>query len=618
MGQRRRAVLAAALVGTPRHALLDEPLEAMDRGAREDLLAWTDRLVAAGAAVVVVSHEIEPFAPRATRALAVRDGRCLDAGPLPDDPAARLALLDRMARGEEGEHGSPLQLRMNTAGRRLSGRPAVVRGAVRAIPPRDQETSHEHPHPTTRSSSPPPRCARSSEAALDRIVAHIESLPTQPISDTRGGFALAPSLAEALPEEGAPVSELLDLFFERAIPPTFNTASPGYLAYIPGGGLFQSAVADLIADSTNRYTSVYAAAPALAQIEANVIAWFCQIVGYPSAARGTLTSGGSLANWTALVTARRERLPENFLSGVIYASDQSHYSVAKGAILAGFPEANVREVPTDDRFRLRVDALAERIAEDRRRGLTPFLIAATAGTTNTGAVDPLAEIADLAARRGALAPRRRRLRRLLPADRGGETRDARDRAGGLDRARSAQGALPPLRHRRRPGARRRGAAPRPQPDGGLHAGDAERSRPGGLQPVLPRALAAVPRPARLAAVQDARRRRLPRPAGGEAGPRPPGGGPAARDGRESRSSPSRSSRCSPSGWPRRACPKRAERAQPALPRPRQRPPAGLPDPDAPARTVRPAHLRPVLPHPPRADGDGPGGHRGGAEEVLGA
>jgi ABC-type multidrug transport system ATPase subunit len=100
MGQRRRAVLAAALVGTPRNALLDEPLEAMDRGAREDLLAWTDRLVAAGAAVVVVSHEIEPFAPRATRAISVRDGRCVDAGPLPSDPAARLALLDRLARGE--------------------------------------------------------------------------------------------------------------------------------------------------------------------------------------------------------------------------------------------------------------------------------------------------------------------------------------------------------------------------------------------------------------------------------------------------------------------------------------------------------------------------------------
>jgi aromatic-L-amino-acid decarboxylase len=238
------------------------------------------------------------------------------------------------------------------------------------------------------------------QAALDRIVAHIESLPTQTVSDTRGGFALAESLAEALPETGTPAAELLDLFFQRALLPTFNTASPGYLAYIPGGGLFHAAVADLIADATNRYSSVYAAAPALARIEMNVIAWFCGLAGYPPEARGTLTSGGSLANWTALVTARRERLPENFLNGTIYASDQSHYSVAKGAILAGFPEANVREVPTDDQYRLRAEALAERIAEDRRRGLQPFLIAAAAGTTNTGAVDPLPELADLAAREG--------------------------------------------------------------------------------------------------------------------------------------------------------------------------------------------------------------------------
>ena len=107
MGQRRRAVLAAALVGTPTHALLDEPLEALDRGAREDLLAWVDRLIAAGAVVVVVSHEIEPFAPRAARALSVQGGRCLDAGPLPADAAGRLALLDRLARGETGSLAGP-------------------------------------------------------------------------------------------------------------------------------------------------------------------------------------------------------------------------------------------------------------------------------------------------------------------------------------------------------------------------------------------------------------------------------------------------------------------------------------------------------------------------------
>jgi aromatic-L-amino-acid decarboxylase len=237
-------------------------------------------------------------------------------------------------------------------------------------------------------------------AALDRIVAHIESLPRQTVSDTSGGFELAHSLVEPIPEAGAPVPELLDLIFDRAVKPTYNTASPGYLAFIPGGGLFHTAVADLIADSINRYTSIFVPAPALAQLEANVVSWFCQIAGYPPEARGTLTSGGSLANWTALVTARRDRLPDDFLKGILYASDQAHYSVAKGAILAGFPEGNVRSVPTDSLFRLRPDALEAMVEEDRARGLTPFLIAASAGTTNTGAVDPLPELADLAARHG--------------------------------------------------------------------------------------------------------------------------------------------------------------------------------------------------------------------------
>lgn len=236
------------------------------------------------------------------------------------------------------------------------------------------------------------------DAAAERVVAHIASLADQPSADTDGGAALARSLAEPVPQSGRPVEELLDLLFERVIPKSFNTAGPGYLAYIPGGGLPHSAVADLIADAVNRYVGVFAAAPGLAQIEANVVRWFADLVGYPRAASGILTSGGSLATFSALVAARRDRLPEDFLSGTLYASDQTHHALQKAALLAGFPPDNVREIPTDDAYRIRVPALAEAVAADRAAGRTPFFVAGNAGTTNTGAVDDLAVLADLSAR----------------------------------------------------------------------------------------------------------------------------------------------------------------------------------------------------------------------------
>lgn len=238
------------------------------------------------------------------------------------------------------------------------------------------------------------------EAAMERIARHVDTLPEQPASSTEGGLRLARSLAEPLPESATPFPKLLDLLFDRAVPRSLNTAGPGYLAYVPGGGLLHSAVADLIADSVNRYIGLFGSAPGLSQIEANVVAWFREIVGYPPEAGGILTSGGSLSALTALITARRERLPENFLSGVLYWSDQVHHSLEKAARLAGFPEANLRKLPSDERFRLRVDALEAAVEEDRQQGLTPFLVVASAGTTNSGAVDPLEEIAGAARKHG--------------------------------------------------------------------------------------------------------------------------------------------------------------------------------------------------------------------------
>jgi aromatic-L-amino-acid decarboxylase len=233
-------------------------------------------------------------------------------------------------------------------------------------------------------------------AATDRIVAHIESLPSQPAVNVEGATEFARTLVEPLPRNGQSFESLLDFLFEEAIPRSFNAAGPGYLAYVPGGGLFHSAVADLIADAVNRYVGVCAAAPALVQLEANVVRWFCEIVGLPRGSGGVLTSGGSLANFTSIVAARKAMLPDDFLRGTLYCSNQIHHSFQKAANLAGFRYANVRELPVDGQFRIRVDALEEAIARDRAEGWTPFLIAGSAGTTATGAVDDLQALARLA------------------------------------------------------------------------------------------------------------------------------------------------------------------------------------------------------------------------------
>src|SRR3954453_20323751 len=147
------------------------------------------------------------------------------------------------------------------------------------------------------------------DAPMRRIVGHIESLPSQPASNVDGAAELARTLIEPLPERGIAYEQLLDFLFDEAIPRSFNAASPGYLAYIPGGGLFHAAVADLIADAVNRYVGVFIAAPGLVAIESNVLEWFCAMLGLPAeTSGGVLTSGGSLANLIAVVTARREKL----------------------------------------------------------------------------------------------------------------------------------------------------------------------------------------------------------------------------------------------------------------------------------------------------------------------
>lgn len=235
------------------------------------------------------------------------------------------------------------------------------------------------------------------DAAVARVIEHIESLPDRPASNLDGSLEVARSAVEKLPEHGADFDDLLSMVFDDLTPTSFCNAGPGFLAYIPGGGIYDSALADLVANAINRYVTVWAAAPGLVQLEVNVVRWFCEMLGYPESASGFLSSGGSLANFSAVFTARRERLPENFLSGTIYASTQVHHSLQRAATLAGFPESAVRKVVVDSQWRIDLDDLRGQIRADRVDGKTPFLVVGSAGTTNTGAVDDLAGLADLAA-----------------------------------------------------------------------------------------------------------------------------------------------------------------------------------------------------------------------------
>jgi aromatic-L-amino-acid decarboxylase len=229
---------------------------------------------------------------------------------------------------------------------------------------------------------------------------HIDALPHAPTNGVSGEAARAilrdtrtPIGEEPLPGGLQDAVAILD----RAAEASYNTPGPGYLAYIPGGGLYASALADLAANVLNRYTGIAAPAPALVALEAEVLSWLAREFGYGNGASGLLTTGGSLANWTAIVTARHAAFGDSgeFGKATAYTSSQAHHSIAKALRLAGIPPAHLRAIAVDARYRLDPDDLARRVREDRAAGFRPFLVVAAAGTTNTGAVDPLDAVASV-------------------------------------------------------------------------------------------------------------------------------------------------------------------------------------------------------------------------------
>ncbi|OGF62953.1 MAG: hypothetical protein A2Y62_04760 [Candidatus Fischerbacteria bacterium RBG_13_37_8] len=238
------------------------------------------------------------------------------------------------------------------------------------------------------------------EDAIKAVIEHIMHLPESPSFHLEGNEEISRALKESASEDGADFQSLLNFLMQRIIPFSINTPHPSYIAYIPGGGLYASAVADFIGAATNRFTGTWFMTPAAARIENNVLDWFSQWMGYPDSARGIFTSGGSLANFSAVVAARKHIIGDDVAKGTIYASNQTHHCVMKVASLAGIPENNFRLLDVDEDYRAIPELFEKVIKSDLRKGMKPFLIVGNAGTTNTGAIDPLVELADIAKKYG--------------------------------------------------------------------------------------------------------------------------------------------------------------------------------------------------------------------------
>src|SRR4051812_36404879 len=218
---------------------------------------------------------------------------------------------------------------------------------------------------------------------------------TAPTSNYDDLAPLLSSLSAPPSDDGTDLSALLATV-EAAAGKGFDTANPGFVAYIPGGGLYAAALGDFLACVVNRYTGVAQPAPALVQMEASVLRWLCDLFGLPPESQGVLTPGGSMSTLSAVVAARASRLGDDLRGATMYVSAEGHPSVARAAQVAGLPRDCVRVVATDDRLRLDVGALRAAVQADRGAGRRPFLVVGSAGTINTGAVDPLPAIADLA------------------------------------------------------------------------------------------------------------------------------------------------------------------------------------------------------------------------------
>ncbi len=212
------------------------------------------------------------------------------------------------------------------------------------------------------------------------------------------------SILEDYPFQESPrqLEELIPLLKKTVDEPGVRPSSPGHFGYIPGGGVYSSAIGDFIAAFTNNFAGMYFGSPGAVKLENMLIRWMIEMVGYPKSAFGNLPSGGSIANLIAITSARDAKKINslNVRQSVIYLTHQTHHCVIKAAQIAGLRECIVRQIPVTTRFTMDTAALKSQIDQDKEEGLNPFIIVGSCGTTDTGAVDDFAAIGQIATESG--------------------------------------------------------------------------------------------------------------------------------------------------------------------------------------------------------------------------
>lgn len=231
---------------------------------------------------------------------------------------------------------------------------------------------------------------------IDTIVDHFETQNSKKPVSSATRREMDELFLENIPEQGTEANEVLDFAIKNVLNNNSISSHPKAFAFVPGPSNFISVMADALATGFNIFNGSWAASPAASELEIVTINWLLRIFKFPTKrGGGFFTSGGSMANLTALVTARRQKCGDDFSKAVIYMSDQAHSSNVKAVKIIGFKKEQVRIIPTDMEFKLSLNKLKNAIAKDRLEGFTPFCVIASAGTTNTGSVDPLDEIASI-------------------------------------------------------------------------------------------------------------------------------------------------------------------------------------------------------------------------------